>query len=533
MKKFGILSLILVFVVIPILTGCGAGSNDAQNEKILLLNLTGEPSSLDPAKAFDEDSLDVTNNLFEGLMRLDADHKPQPAIAEEVNVSDDGLTYTFKLKQTKWSNGESLTAQDFEFAWKRVLNPETAAEPAFLLYFIKGAEAYNTGKGSADQVGVKALDDSTLEVKLERPTPFFLQLLAYPVYFPVSKKAVEQNPNLFNDSNGYVSNGAFKMAEWKHDAHVKLEKNENYHQKDEVKLNGVHYSIVTDNQTVYQLFQTKKLDVIAKKSIPAELLPSLIEQGKVKQMEGNGLSFFRFNVSKEPFTNAKIRKAFALSIDRKMIVDQVVGSGEEPAYGYVAPSAPGDFRKKAGNLIQDGQYDEAKKLLQEGMKEEGWSQLPEVTLLYSNAQDTNKKIAETVQEMIRKNLGVEIKLQAKESKVYFEDQRNKNYIMTTSSFLADYNDAYNYLESFQTNHSMNRTTWSNKQYDELLKKASEAANESEREKYLLEAEKILFEEMPVFPLYFYNTAVMEQSNISGILRHPVGPNDYSRADKTS
>jgi len=521
----------MVFLFATVLTGCS--DSPSQNDKTLLMNLSGEPTSLDPAKAFDEDSLDVTNNLFEGLMRLDGNHQPKPAIAQDVTVSDDGLSYTFKLKPTKWSNGEPLTAHDFEFAWKRVLDPKTAAEPAFLLYFIEGAEAFNTGEGSADQVGVKALDDHTLQVKLARPTPSFLQLTAYPVYFPVNKKAVEKNPNLFNDAKDYVSNGAFKMAEWKHDSYVKIVKNDHYHKKNEVKLNGVHFSIVTDSQTVYQLFQTKKLDVIAKKSIPSELLPSLIKQGKLKQMEGNGLSFFRFNVAKEPFTNAKIRKAFALAVDRKMVVEQVVASGEEPAYGYVAPSAPGEFRKKGGNLIQDGQFAEAKKLLEEGMKEEGWSQLPEVTLLYSNAQDRNKKIAETVQEMIRKHLGVEIKLQAKESKVYFEDQRNKNYVMTTSSFLADYNDAYNYLESFQTDHSFNRTNWSNKQYDELLQQAAETQDIAERDKYLLEAEKILFEEMPIFPLYFYNIAVLEQPNISGILRHPVGPSDYSRADKTS
>ncbi|SEN05969.1 peptide ABC transporter substrate-binding protein [Lihuaxuella thermophila] len=532
MKKYWIFSLALLIVLITGLTGCTTGADKSKGgEKVLNLNLSGEPSSLDPAKAFDEDSLDVTNNLFEGLMRLDQNHQPKPAVAKEVKVSPDGLTYTFMLNKTKWSNGEELTAHDFEFAWKRVLDPKTAAEPAFLLYFIKGAEEFNTGKGSADQVGVKALDDYTLEVKLARPTPSFLQLTSYPVYFPVYKKGAEKNPNLYNEADTYISNGAFKMAEWKHDDHVKLVKNEHYHKNQTVKLSAIHFSMVTDSKTVYQLFKTKKLDVVGKKSIPPDLLPTMIKNGEVKLREGNGLAFFRFNVKKEPFTNAKIRKAFALAIDRKLIAEQVVGSGEQPAYAYVAPSAPNNFRKKGGDLIKDAQFEEAKKLLAEGMKEEGWTTLPPVTLLYSNSTEQSKKIVEAVQEMYRKHLGVEVSLQAKETKVYFADQRNKNYVMTTSSFLADYNDAYNYLESFQTDHSMNRTNWSNKKYDELLQKAANSGNQEERDQHLHEAEKILFDEMPVFPLYYYSSGAAEQEGITGIIRHPVGPSDYTSADK--
>lgn len=530
MKKIWILSFILLFTVGSILSGC---SSDAENsaEKVLKLNLGGEPSSLDPAQAFDEDSLDVTNALFEGLMKLDQNHQPQPAVAKEVQASPDGLTYTFKLNETKWSNGEPVTAHDFEYAWKRVLDPNQAADPAFLLYFIKGAEEYNTGKGTVDQVAVKAKDDLTLEVHLARPTPSFLQLVSYPVYFPINKKAAEANQNLYNEATTYVSNGPFKMSEWKHDDRIKLVKNDQYHKKDLVKLSGIQFSMVSDGKTIYSLFQTKELDVVGKGVLPSDLVGSLIKSGEINISDGNGLSFFRLNVTKEPFTNAKVRKAFALAIDRKLITEQVIGGGEKPAYAYVAPSVPNQFREKGGDLLQDGNIEEAKKLLAEGMKEEGWSKLPTVTLLYSNSSDKNKTLAEAIQEMYRKNLGVEVTLQAKEKKVYFDDQKKKNYIMTTSSFLADYNDAYNYLESFQTDHSMNRTGWSHPQYDELLKKAANTANIDERDQYLHQAEKILFDEVPVFPLYYYNSGTLEQKGVSGILRHPVGPSDYSQADK--
>ncbi len=527
MKKTLILSLTILLVLSAIMAACT--SEGGKNSQLLNLNITGEPTSLDPAQAFDEDSMDISNNLFVGLMRLNDHHKPEPALAEKVDISEDGLTYTFHLKQTKWSNGQPLTAHDFEYAWKRVLNPETAAKPAFLLYFIKGAEAYNQGKGSVDQVGVKAVGDYTLQVELANPAPAFLELTAYPVYAPVSKEALENDPDMFHDAKNYVSNGAFKLAEWKHDNYVKLEKNENFYKKDKVNLNEIHFSIITDNKTVYQLYQTKKLDVVSKSSIPADLLTSLMAEGKVKILPGSGLSFFRFNVEHEPFTNKKIRKAFALAIDRKLIVEQIVGSGEQPAYAYVAPSVPGNFRQEGGNYIKEGQYEQAKELLAEGMKEEGWNQLPPVTLMYSNATDKNRKIVEAVQEMVRKNLGVKIQLQAKEKKVYYADQENIRFVMSTSSFLADYNDAYNYLESFQTGHSMNRTNWSNKQYDQLLNKASQSSDADLRDQYLHQAEEILFEEMPVFPLYYYNTAFIEQPGIEGVIRHPVGPKDYTSA----
>jgi dipeptide transport system substrate-binding protein len=529
-RKFGILSLLLLFVLAIGLTGCTSGAEQSQ-QKILNLNASGEPTNLDPAQAFDEDTLEITNNLFEGLMRLDKNDQPQPAIADKVDVSSDGLTYKFHLKKTKWSNGDLLTAHDFEYEWKRVLDPKTAAQPAFLLYFIKGAEAYNTGKGSADQVGVKALDDYTLEVQLAKPTPSFLQLTAYPVYFPVDQKVVEKNPNAFADAKTYVSNGAFKLTEWKHDDHLSLEKNDQYYKKDKVKLDGLHYAIVSDNKTIYQLYKTKKLDVATGAQMPADLLPSMLKSGEVKTIDGNGLAFFRFNTKKPPFTNAKVRKAFALAIDRKTIAEQIVGGRVKPAYGYVAPSAPNHFREQGGDLIKDGQYDEAKKLLQEGMKEEGWNKLPEVTLLYSNSNEKYKKIAEAVQEMLRQHLNVDIQLQAKEKKVFFSDQRSSNFVMQLASFLADYNDPYNYLESWQTDHSMNHTYWSNKKYDELLAQASQTSDINKRDQLLHQAEQILFDEAPITPLYFYNIAYAQQRNVTGIIRHPVGPNDYSEADK--
>lgn len=536
MKKGWRVGTALFMAIVLVLSGCGtSGDSESQSQsrQVLKLNLpSGEPTSLDPAKAFNEESMEVVNNLFEGLMRLDENHQPKPAVAEKVDVSPDGLTYTFTLRQdVKWSNGEKLTAHDFEYAWKRVLDPKTASSAAFLLYFIENAEKYNTGKASADQVGVKAKDDYTLEVRLNKPTPFFLQLTAYTVFYPVYKKGLEEDPKLYENGDSYVSNGPFKMEEWKHDSTIKTVFNEHYREKDQVKLGGIQWSMVTDRASAYQMYKTGKLHSA---SPPPDMLPSLIKNGEAKIMDGSGLEFFRFNVEEKPFTNKKIRKAFALAVDRQAIVEQVVQGKQQPALAYVAPGTLtqlGDFRKGREELISDNQVEEAKRLLKEGMKEEGWDRLPTVKLLY-NADEKNKLVAEALQEMYRKNLGVTIKLQSQETKVFFDNQINRNYQMSRSSFLPDYNDPYNYLESFQTDHSMNRTGWSNQKYDELLEKASGAKNEEERVKLLQQAEELLLEEMPVFPLYYYNNVIVETEKLKNVLRHPVGPPDYKKAELT-
>lgn len=532
MKKGWHAGIALFMAVALILSACGT-SDDSQLRGILKLNLTsGEPTSLDPAKAFNSDSMEVVNALFEGLMRLDEQHQPKPAAAEKVDVSPDGFTYVFTLRpDVRWSNGEQLTAHDFEYAWKRILDPETASPAAFLLYFIENAEEYNTGKASADQVGVRAKDDRTLEVRLARPTPFFLQLTAYTVFFPVYTKGLEKNPDLYENGDSYVSNGPFRLEEWRHDSAIKVVKNEHYREKERVKLSGIEWLMVTDRVSAYQMFKTGKLHAATP---PPDLLPSLIQNGEAKVMEGSGLEFFRFNVEEKPFTNKKIRKAFALAVDRETIVDRVVQGDQQPALAFVAPGTMtrlGDFRTGREALIADNRVEEARRLLEEGMKEEGWDRLPAVTLLY-NADEKNKLVAEALQEMYRKNLGVTIRLQSQESKVFFDSQINRNYQMSRSSFLPDYNDPYNYLESFQTDHPMNRTGWSNERYDGLLEKAADAKNEEERVKLLQEAEELLLEEMPMFPLYYYNQVIVETPKLKNVLRHPVGPPDYKGAELT-
>lgn len=541
-----LLTLLTVIVIVACTANEDAGKEEPQKtdegtdeegetegdsgEKVLRLNNGVEPTSFNPSIGFDAVSWDPLNNLMEGLTRLDQDSRAAPGVAEEWDISDDKLTYTFHLREdANWSNGDPVTAEDFVYAWKYMLDPETASSAAFLGYFIEGAEEYNAGEGSADDVAIHAIDEKTLEVVLTAPTGFFLDLLTNPAFFPINHKVAAENENWHAEADSFVANGPFKLESWEHDNEMVFAKNEHYWDADTVKLDKVHFAMVNDENTQYQMFQSGELDTA---SIPPELSDEFIEGDNVYIGDYGGLEFYRFNVTKEPFDNKKIRQAFSYAIDRESIAEYVVKNKVEPAFGYVSPgfiSPTGeDFRDVNGDLVALDP-EKAKELLEEGMEEEGYDELPEVVLSY-NTSDSNKAVAEAIQDMLKENLGVEVKLENQEWNVYAEAQQNLELQFSRSSFINDYYDPVNFLESFVTDSYMNRTGWSNEEYDELIKKGKSEPDEEKRWEALYEAEKLLAEEAIATPIRFYNTVVLEADGVSGILRHPVGYFDLKYAD---
>ncbi|BCB03703.1 peptide ABC transporter substrate-binding protein [Bacillus sp. KH172YL63] len=537
MKK--LMTFCLVGMLLFVMTACtatkDAGSeSDSKTEnagKVLYLNNGGEPTSFDPPIGFDSYSWTALNNLMEGMTRLNANHEPEAAMAEKWDVSEDGKVYTFHIRDdAKWSNGDDVTAGDFVFAWKRLLDPETGSPAAFLGYFIEGGEAFNTGEAAADDVKVAALDDKTFEVTLISPQAYFLSVIANPAFFPINEKVAKENPEWYAEADSFVSNGPFTLAEWEHDSHFVMEKNDHYWDKDSVKLNKVHWAMVNDSNTDYQLFKTGELDT---SDVPADLSKQLFDEGKVNVEDQAGTYFYRFNVEKEPFQNENIRKAFAMAVDQQQMVDFVTKNKEKAAYGFVSNGfkdpAGTDFREANGDLVKtDAQ--EAKALLEKGMKEEGYDKLPQVTLTYSTS-DTHQKIAEALQQMFKENLDVEVGLANMEWNVFLDEQKALKFQLSRSSFLADYADPINFLENFQTGHTMNRTGWSNGEYDKLIQQAKNEADETKRFDYMYEAEKILMDEMPIIPIHFYNHVYLQNEKVSGIVRHPVGYMELKWADK--
>lgn len=544
-KKVIMLSLVGVLVLSLLLAGCtttqnnageqsegasegspseesNGGKAEADGEKVLLLNNGSEPTSLDPPMGFDSVSYSPLNNLMEGLTRLGEDHTPEEATAEKWDVSEDGKKYTFTIRENaKWSNGEPVTAHDFEYAWKRLADPETASPAAFLTYFIEGAEAFNSGEGSADDMMVKATDDKTLEVTLTAPQAYFLSVISNPAFFPVHKETVEGNENWAAEADTFVGNGPFKLTEWAHDSELKMEKNEHYWDADTVQLDGVVWKMVDDTNTEYQMYQTGELHT---SDVPPDLSEQLFAEGKPEVVDQAGTYFYRFNTTMEPFQNENIRKAFSMAVDRQAIVDNVNKIGEKAAHAFVSFGFPepdgSDFREKGGNLVEFDP-DKAKELLEKGMQEEGYDKLPKITLTY-NTDDTHKKIAEAMQQMFKDNLGVDVELVNIEWGVLLEEQTALKLQFSRSSFLHDYADPINALESFITDSSMNRTGWSNEEFDKLIADAKKEADEAKRFELMHEAEKILFEEAPIIPIHFYNQVYLQQDNVKGIVRHPVG-----------
>ncbi|GAA4725060.1 peptide ABC transporter substrate-binding protein [Brevibacillus fulvus] len=537
MKKHFLSIVSSVLVLSVALAGCGSpGSTDSaastdsssssQGEKVIRLNLHSEPPTADPGLAEDTTSGAVVRATFDGLTRFDKDNKIVPSAAESYEVSDDKLTYTFKLRDAKWSNGDPVTAKDFEFAWKRALDPKTASNYAYQLYYIKNGEKFNKGEAKADDVGVKALDDKTLQVTLEHPTPYFLELTSFYTYYPVNQKVVEVDPKWANEAKTHVGNGPFKLESWEHKNKMVLVKNDNYWDKDTVKLDRIEFSMVEDENTELSMFENGELDWAGSplSSLPVDAIPALQDQGRIISQPIAGTYFYNFNTEQVPFNNAKIRKAFAYAIDRQAIIDNVTQLNQEPAMGFVPPS----MSLASAPYFKDNDVETAKKLLAEGMKELGISKLPPITISF-NTQDAHKKIAESIQDQWKKAFNIDVKLSNTEWKVYIEDLHQGKYQVGRNAWLGDFNDPSNFLDLFKEKTTGNNDTgWENEQYKKLLEQAM-TDPEDKRKEDLAQAEKILMDEMPIAPIYFYTDSWVKSDKVKDVVIDGLGNVDYKWA----
>ncbi|WP_303969085.1 peptide ABC transporter substrate-binding protein [Sporosarcina ureae] len=504
-----------------ILGACGGksdGDESSSGEDVkqeITMNAKSEPPSMDPALATDTTSGWVMDHVFEGLYTRDQDGKTVPGLAEEAEVSEDGKTHTFTIREdAKWSDGSPLTANDFEFAWKHVLNPDTGSSFAFYLYYIKGAEEYNKGKGTVEDVAVKALDERTLEVTLNAPLGYFDTLLTMWTFYPVKEELVSSDANWAAEADTYVSNGPFKMTGWSHDSELVIEKNDEYYKEDEVKLDKITFKMVGEATTAYQMYKTDELDFMM--TLPTDAIESEKGNEDFEIVPYYGTYMYMFNVEKEPFTNKKIRKAFGMAVDRKVLSENVTLAGEIPAYAMVpegADTPKGDFREEGGDYFKED-VDEAKKLLKEGMEEEGWSTLPAVTLLY-NTDENHKKIAEAAQEMFKQNLGVDIKLANQEWKTYLETTKTHNFQMARMGWIGVFVDPVVNLDYFLGDSPNNRTGWVNEEFDRIMAESKVEQDQEKRYEMLHQAEEILMEDFPMMPIHFYTNTYLMKTNIKG------------------
>ena len=449
-------------------------------------------------------------------------------MAEDYKISEDGLTYTFTIRDdAKWSNGDPVTAEDFEFTWKRALDPETAADYGTILYYIKGGEAFNTGEGTIDDVGVKALDEKTLEVTLEFPTAYFLELTAFYTYFPVNKSVVESNPDWAKDPETHISNGPFKLVKWEHNAKIILEKNDLYYNAKKIKLDGIDLDIIEDQNTAWQKYEGGEYDILV--DIPTSVVNQLQNDGSKELSIGAQVGTYYYNINPDvkPLGNKKVRKALSMALDRETIVKDITQGGQIAAEGVVPYGLEDEngkeFRDGTDNLI-GYDPDGAKKLLEEGLAEENMTiedfNKENIVLLY-NTSESHKKIAQAVQEMWRTKLGIDIGLENVEFQVKLDREKSGDYHISRAGWIGDFMDPMTMLDLWWSGSSFNDVNYDNPEYDKLVLETKTTMDQKLRMDNFREAEKILMEDMPILPVYFYTQPYVQKSNVKGIVKVPV------------
>lgn len=510
-----------------ILVGCGSnkgGDKAAASKQEITYNLGADPRTLDPALCTDTTGTTVIANAFSGLAELDENEKAIPGQAEW-DVSDDKLTYTFHLKKDlKWSNGDPVKASDYEYEWKRLLNPETASEYAYALYYLKGGEAYNKGKGSVDAVGVKATDDNTLVVTLEAPCPYFLELTAQSYYFPVDQKVVESNKDWANDAKTLVSNGPFKITNYTIKDSVVLEKNENYYDKDKVKLDKLNLKFVAEETSAWASYKSGQFDVVD--TVPKSDVQGALKDGSAKSFPNLATYFLSINVSDKAkavdpnaakvLSDPKVRKALNLAIDRQSIVDNVTKAGQIPAHGIVGKGIIGpdgkDYTEKTSYFDPKGNVEEAKKLLAEAGYPDGQG-LPTLQLLY-NPESGHGDTMQAIQDMWKK-IGVNAELQSQEWKVFLTTRVQKQFEIARDGWNADYVDPMTFLDSFTSTSDQNNCGYNNPSYDALIASAKKELDPQKRFDIMHQAEDMLMNDMPIIPLYYYTRTIGIKDYVKG------------------
>ena len=518
MKKIVILLAMLIFAI-----SCGKNGGSG---KTFTLNLIDEPKSIDPQISTDVNGGTVDDLVTEGLTRKGKNGTFVPGLAKSWDKSADGLKWTFHLRDgIKWSNGDPITAQDFKNGWLRALNPQTASQYSYMLYPIKNAEKYNKKAVSAEKVGIKVINDKTLEVELEAPVPYFDSLVAFKTYMPLNQKFFDKTgDSYFTEANKTLSSGAYTMEKWTHGSEIVFKKNPNYWDAANVKVENIVYKIIPDNNSSLNAFNNKEVDVT---SITAEQAKGFKDNPKMISKNDGSVWYLLFNFNNKTLANLKVRKALLMAIDREGLVNNVL-NGYGTAAKTLVPKGIGikgldnkDFTEGVPTSTLGYNPVEAKKLLAEGLKELGLQKLPDLTMIF-NDSGNNKVISEYIQESLRTNLGVNLKIEGMTFQSRLDKMQHRDYEIALAGYNGDYNDAITYLDRFLTKDGNNFSDYSNPRYDELVKKVKSSGNQEERVKNMIEMERIIAEDMPVGLLYYRQNTKLLNPRVHNIVFSPIG-----------
>ena len=478
-----------------------------------------EPETLDPHLSTGVPEAHLQRDLFEGLVAEAADGKIIPGTAERWDISADGQTYTFHLRaNAKWSNGDPVTADDVVYSFRRLLDPKTASKYAFMQWPLKNGEAFNKGEfKEAEAVGVKAVDARTVQVTLERPTPYYLGLLAHHASYILPRKAIEANAERWTRPGNLVGNGAYKLDAWTPQDRIKMVKNPAYHDAATVKVDEVYYYPTEDQQAEVKRYRAGELDITYR--IPADQIGWAKQNvpGETKITPYFGTYYYAFNLTKPPFQdNLKLRQALSLAIDRDALVEKVMRGGEVPAYGWVPPNTLNytNIQPAAAKMTQAERDALAKKLLAEAGYGPGKPPV-EVELLY-NTNDDHRRVAIAIASMWDEKLGIKVKPVNQEWKVYLDLGAQKQFQVRRAGWIGDYNDAWTFLELLKGDiGKQNPSGYVNAKYDDLLRKSAATLDLAARAKLMGEAEQIMVDEAPVAPLFHYVSKALVKPYVQG------------------
>jgi oligopeptide transport system substrate-binding protein len=517
--------------------GAGGSSAAAAGEHSFSFINRGDIITLDMNQMSYLQDFRITYGLREGLFSYDPStpsFEPKPALAIETTTSDDKLTWTFKLRDSKWTNGDPVTAQDFIFSWRLML--ESPGEYTYLFYYVKNAEAYEKayreGKGAeVKDLGMEAIDDKTLRVTLINPVPFLPDLLAFPPFYPRHAKSMEPFKVTNNGKTSYeakytlpenvVTNGPFRFEKWEQGERLVLRKDPGYWNAANVKTDVVEMIVNNDPQSAFVQYDKGKVDWLA--DVSAEIAAKLKEAGRkdLRVSPSYGTAFLTFNIAesvvgvngKNPLSDIRVRKALAMSIDRQYNVDKITRMGERPAYTYVPQNFFKDYSTATAPSLN---IEEAKKLLAEAGYE-GGKGFPTLTLIYNSDNPTRKAFSEYITQSWKQSLGINVDIQQKEVKTYRTLVTSKEYTIACVSWYGDYMDMSTWTDKYLSTSLNNDTNWGPKAYDDLCAAAAKEPDEQKRQLLLGQAESMINTELPIIPLYYYVNVSLHRDNVKGIV----------------
>jgi oligopeptide transport system substrate-binding protein len=506
----------------PVLLTAGCGdpisAREGAKRKILLVNNKDDPRWLDLHRCNSVVESAVVVALFEGLVSEGGQNEKvaEPGVAERWEPNANKSIWTFHLRRNaKWSDGVPVTTKDFVWSWRRMLMPALAAEYSNMLFLLKNGKELYEGTVPPEDLGVKAIDDYTLEVTLTGPTPHYPQILCHPSWFPVPRHCIEKYGaitdalNPWTDEDKMVSNGPFKLKRYLFRQYLEVERNPSYWDAATVKLDGVRFYPIDSDQTEERLFRRGQLHLTY--NVPLSKTPDYLRDHPDVVVNDDNLSvrFYRVNITRKPFTDVRVRRALGLALDRQSIVKNILRANQKPAWGLVPPME--DYEPVTGFSYNVA---EAKRLLAEAGYPDGRG-FPEDVYLLIAKSEAEGQVSEAVQAMWRRDLGITIKIKVQDYNAYLSSQQSMDYDITVAGWNADYYDAATFIDMWTTDGGNNRTGFSNAAFDKLVADAGQCSDAADRIRILREAEALILKEAPVIPSYFYTRTRLKHPSVVG------------------